>query len=69
MGHAKRKLNIKTLVVPVLKKIFWKGSEEKSLRDWYIKKNVDISQIHSEDYVGIAEEMGRSQAACKFHLN
>ena len=33
------------------------------------KKNVDISQINSEDYAGIAEEMGRSQAACKFHLN
>jgi hypothetical protein len=37
MGNAKRKMNIKTLVVPVLKKKFWKGSEEKSLRDWYIK--------------------------------
>ena len=41
-------------------------------RDFVIgmsKKNVDISQIHSEDYAGIAEEMGRSERACKCHLN
>jgi hypothetical protein len=69
MGYAKRKMNIKTPVVPVIKNKFWKDSEEKRLRDWHIKKNVDISQIHSEDYAGIAEEMGRSERACKCHLN
>jgi hypothetical protein len=47
--------------VPVIKLKFWKNSEEKRLRDWYTKKNVDIN---SGDYAGIAEEMGRSHAAC-----
>jgi hypothetical protein len=40
MGNAKRKMNIMAPVVPVLKKKIWKGSEEKSLRDWYIKKTL-----------------------------
>jgi hypothetical protein len=69
MGNAKRKMNIRKPVVSKRKRKFWKDSEEKRLRDWYVKKNVDISQIHSEDYAGIAEDMGRSQVACKFHLN
>jgi hypothetical protein len=33
------------------------------------QKNVDISQIHSEDFADIGEEMGRSGVACKSHLN
>jgi hypothetical protein len=70
MSHAKRKMNITVPVVdvPVIKSRFWKDSEEKRLRDWYSKKNFDISRIHSEDYAGIAEEMGSSETACKKHL-
>ena len=40
MCYAKRKMNIMVPVVdvPVKKSYFWKNSEEKRLRDWFIKK-------------------------------
>ena len=45
MGNAKRKMNIMAPVVPVIKNKFWKDSEEKRLRDWYIKKTLTFHRF------------------------
>jgi hypothetical protein len=67
---------IKQIMIPVVDvsviesrtKAIWKDSEEKDLRDWYSNMEVDISQMHSEDFSGIAKEIGRSVTACLVHL-